>query len=82
MIKALTISKISSMIPKKFKYFIALVEEDAELIEVVLRNGFYNSDAETVWVFSKERYERSEYTLNQIKEDLICWLDSVKPIEV
>jgi hypothetical protein len=71
-------AKVRTMIPKRFKGFIEGVEEDSEVVEVLLKDGFINADAETIWVFAKERYELSEYNLKQIKEDLMWWLRSVE----
>jgi|TARA_R110002060_G_scaffold9059_1_gene13489 hypothetical protein len=71
-------SKVKTWIPKKSLPKIEKVDDDSEVVEVILKDGFINSDAETVWVFSKESYECKECSLKQIKEDLLFWLSSVQ----
>ena len=73
-------AKVKSWIPKKLLKFVEQVDEDSEVVEVVLKEGFcHSTQAETVWGFSKESYECSEYTLHQIKDDLRDWLDHLAP---
>lgn len=75
-------NRVKTWIPKKIKHAIEIVEEDSEVVEVVLHNNYINGDAESVWIFAKERYELREYNLGQIKEDLIVWLGSIEEVEV
>lgn len=75
--------KTQSWIPKSKKVFVEAVEEDSEVVEVLLKKGFYTSaNAETVWVYSKERYELGECTLSEIRDDLKQWLSDVIAAEV
>jgi hypothetical protein len=69
--------KIESWITKKYKHLIQKVDQDSEVWEVVLKDGFSSVDGETVWVFGKEHYESGDYTQSRIKSELISWLKAV-----
>lgn len=70
---------VERWIPKKLGRIVQQVDEDSEVIEVVLAEGFTNVvHCETVWIFDKSRYQCGDYTLKQIKADLRSWLAEVK----
>ena len=70
--------RVESWIPKKLSHLVETVDEDSEVVEVVLIEGYHNSGhAETIWVYGKFHYETGESTLKDIKQDLRNWLDDV-----
>lgn len=76
-------NRIGGWIPNKFKKFILEVTEDSEVVEVILKDGCYSTDGETMWVFCKNNYEHGnysagKYTLKGVKEDLRFWLDNIE----
>lgn len=76
-------NKVSSWLTQKQKAKVELIEEDSEIVEVVLKEGFINEpEQETVWVFGKHHYETGEMTLKQIKEDLKNWFSQVNNLKL
>lgn len=75
-------NKVSGWLTQRQKAQVELVEEDSEVVEVVLKEGFINEPhQETIWVLGKFRYETGEMTLKQIKDDLKSWFSHVGSIE-
>lgn len=73
-------TKVKSWIPKKHEELVLEVDEDGEVVEVILNDGLHHSgELETMWVFGKDRYESGDYSLRQIKTDLLDWLANVEP---
>ena len=70
--------KVKSWLGKRELAKVELIDEDSEVIEVLLKEGFINkSDAETAWIMGKDRYESGDMTLGQIKDDLKMWMSQV-----
>ena len=72
--KAISNAKLQSWIKKKYQHMIQEVDQDSEVWEVLLSEGFASVDGETMWVFGKHHYECGDYTQARIKEDLDDWL--------
>jgi len=68
-----TVDKIIKWIPKKYIYMIESVEQDNEVSEVLLLNGYKSVDGETIWVYGHHNLEEGG-TQKSMKEDLIFWL--------
>ena len=75
-------TRVESWLTKAQKEMIEQVDEDSEVVEVVLKEGFINEpEQETVWVMGKFRHESGDMTLNAIREDMKDWLSHVAPVD-
>ena len=80
--KTISNAKLKSWIKKKYQHMIQEVDQDSEIWEVVLLEGFASVDGETMWVFGKSNYEDGAYTQARIKEDLDDWLYYAKKVSL
>jgi hypothetical protein len=81
--RVLSNEKLKTWIPKKYRDLVTLVDQDSEVWEVLLIDGYSSVDGETTWVFGKDRYHEGDYTQQRIKQDLQLWLsDATKTTKI
>ena len=57
------------------EYLISDIAEDSECFEVQLKHPYINCDDEcTIWVYAKEHLTLTGCSIDDMIEDLQCWL--------